>query len=42
MRIMGLAMRQGRQAGFAMSAGVATGSIFWGLIAATGISALLT
>ena len=42
MRIVGVAMRQGRQAGLAMYVGAVTGSIFWGLMAATGISALLT
>ncbi|BCH05199.1 threonine efflux protein (plasmid) [Mesorhizobium sp. 131-2-5] len=41
MRIMGVAMRQGRQAALSLSAGVVTGSIFWGVMAATGISALL-
>lgn len=41
MRIMGTAMQQGRQAALALSAGVVTGSIFWGIMAATGISALL-
>lgn len=42
MRIMGVAMNQGRQAGLALAAGVVTGSIFWGAMAATGLSALLT
>ena len=42
MRIMGVAMHQGRQAALAFAAGVVTGSIFWGLMAATGVSALLT
>lgn len=42
MRIMGVAMHQGRQAGLAIAAGVVTGSIFWGAMAATGVSALLT
>ena len=42
MRIMGVAMNQGRQAGLTLAAGVVTGSIFWGTMAATGVSALLT
>lgn len=41
MAIMGIAMTQGRQAALMLSAGVVTGSIFWGMMAATGISALL-
>lgn len=42
MRIMGVAMHQGRKAGLIFAAGVVTGSIFWGLMAATGVSAILT
>jgi threonine efflux protein len=42
MRIMGVAMDQGRRAALVLSAGVVSGSIFWGAMAATGISALLT
>ncbi len=42
MRIMGVAMGQGRQAALTLAAGVVTGSVFWGMMAATGISALLT
>lgn len=42
MRIMGVAMHQGRQAALTMAAGVVTGSIFWGTMAATGVSAVLT
>ena len=42
MRIMGTAMQQGRNAALLLAAGVITGSIFWGIMAATGISALLT
>jgi threonine efflux protein len=42
MRIMGVAMHQGRQAALTLAAGVVTGSIFWGMMAATGISVLLT
>lgn len=42
MRIMGTAMQQGRNAALLLAAGVVTGSIFWGFMAATGVSALLT
>ncbi|WP_434063347.1 LysE family translocator [Ochrobactrum quorumnocens] len=42
MRIMGVAMNQGRKAGLMFAAGVVTGSIFWDLMAATGVSAILT
>jgi len=41
MRIMGTAMRQGRNAALLLAAGVVTGSVFWGVMAATGISAIL-
>lgn len=41
LRIMGVAMNHGRQAGLALAAGVISGSQFWGLSAATGVSALL-
>ncbi len=41
MAIMGMAMRRGRRAALFLSAGVVTGSLFWGLLAATGISAVL-
>src|SRR5215207_9363793 len=41
MRIIGVAMDQGRRAGLSLAAGVVTGSIFWGLMAATGVSAIL-
>lgn len=41
LRIMGVAMNQGRQAGLALAAGVISGSLFWGLSAATGVSAFL-
>lgn len=41
LRIMGVAMSQGREAGLALAAGVISGSLFWGLSAATGVSALL-
>jgi len=39
--IMGLAMRQGRLPALTLAAGVITGSLFWALIVATGISSLL-
>ncbi|MFK5733012.1 LysE family translocator [Pseudomonas urmiensis] len=42
MRIMGTAMRQGRRAALCIAAGVVSGSLFWGTLAATGISAVLT
>lgn len=42
MRIMGVAMDQGRQAALVLAAGVISGSFFWGSMAATGVSALLT
>ena len=42
MRIMGVAMNQGRKAGLIFASGVVTGSIFWGLMAVTGVSAILT
>jgi threonine/homoserine/homoserine lactone efflux protein len=42
MRIMGVAMQQGHQAALTLAAGIVTGSNFWGLMAATGISVLLT
>ncbi|WP_426129283.1 LysE family translocator [Pararhizobium sp. PWRC1-1] len=42
MRIMGVAMAQGRSAALTLALGVVSGSIFWGLMASTGISALLT
>jgi len=41
LRIMGVAMNHGRRAGLTLAAGVITGSLFWGLSAATGVSALL-
>ena len=41
LRIMGVAMSHGRRAGLTLAAGVVSGSLFWGLSAATGISALL-
>ncbi|MBX5177346.1 LysE family translocator [Rhizobium lentis] len=41
MRIMGVAMDQGRRAALVLAAGVVSGSIFWGAMAATGVSAIL-
>lgn len=41
MRIMGVAMARGRGAALVLASGVVSGSIFWGLMASTGISALL-
>nr|WP_258597660.1 LysE family transporter [Mesorhizobium sp. AR07] len=38
---MGTAMHQGRQAALALAAGVVTVSVFWDVMAATGVSALL-
>lgn len=42
MRIMGVAMNQGRQPALTLAAGVITGSVFWGTMAATGVSTILT
>ncbi|MGB9097150.1 LysE family translocator [Erwinia sp.] len=39
--IMGVAMRQGRLPALALAAGVITGSVFWALVVATGISTVL-
>lgn len=39
--IMGTAMRAGRPAGLSMAAGVITGSVFWGMLAAFGLGGLL-
>lgn len=41
MRIMNVAMARGRGAALMLASGVVCGSIFWGLMASTGISALL-
>lgn len=41
LRIMGVAMNHGRKAGVALAAGVISGSLIWGISAATGVSALL-
>ncbi len=42
MRIMGVAMHQGRRPALMLAFGVISGSFFWGGMAATGISAILT
>lgn len=42
MRIMGVAMHTGRKPALVLAAGVLTGAIFWGFMAATGVSAVLT
>jgi threonine efflux protein len=42
MRIMGVAMNQGRKPALLLAAGVVSGSLFWGALAATGVSAILT
>lgn len=42
MAIMGTAMRDGRLPALALAAGVVTGSIAWAILAATGISVVLT
>ncbi|NIE77155.1 LysE family translocator [Pantoea sp. Ap-967] len=41
MRIMGVAMQDGRRSALCLAAGVVSGSLFWGSLAATGISAVL-
>ena len=41
LRIMGVAIDHGRRAGLALAVGVISGSLFWGLSTATGLSALL-
>lgn len=41
MRIMGVAMQDGRKPALCFAAGVVSGSLFWGTLAATGISAVL-
>ena len=41
LRIMGVAMNHGRKAGLALAAGVISGSLIWGISAATGVSAAL-
>ena len=42
MAIMATAMRDGRLPALALAAGVITGSLFWAILAATGISAVLS
>ncbi|WP_426108734.1 LysE family translocator [Pseudomonas sp. TWR1-1-4] len=42
MRIMGVAMHQGRRSALMLAAGVVSGSFFWGSLAATGVTAVLT
>lgn len=42
MAIMGVAMRDGRLPALVLAAGVITGSLFWAVLAATGLSAVLT
>ncbi|MBD9462327.1 LysE family translocator [Pseudomonas sp. Pdm06] len=41
MRIMGVAMHQGRKPALMLATGVISGSFFWGAMAATGVSAIL-
>lgn len=41
MAIMGTAMRDGRRPALALAAGVVTGSLFWAILAAIGVSAVL-
>lgn len=41
MAIMGTAMRDGRLPALALAAGVITGSLFWAILASTGLSAVL-
>lgn len=42
MRIMAVAMHRGRRPALMLAAGVISGSFFWGSMAATGVSAVLT
>jgi len=42
MAIIGIAMNQGRASAVAVALGVMTGSLFWAVLAATGISTILT
>ncbi|OYV00999.1 MAG: hypothetical protein CFE45_06725 [Burkholderiales bacterium PBB5] len=42
MAIMGMAMDQGRKPALVLAAGVVSGSIFWGVLAALGLSQVLT
>lgn len=40
--IMGVAMKQGRRPAMALALGIVTGSMCWAILAATGLSAMLT
>lgn len=42
MAIMGVAMSKGRASAITLARGVVTGSMFWAILAATGISTILT
>ncbi|MDP8917496.1 MAG: LysE family translocator [Pseudomonadota bacterium] len=42
MAIMGVAMSHGRTPALVLAAGIVTGSLFWAILAATGISAILS
>nr|WP_314876368.1 LysE family translocator [uncultured Pseudomonas sp.] len=42
MRIMGVAMNHGRRSALSLAAVVISGSFFWGILAATGVSVVLT
>ncbi|PVE25155.1 amino acid transporter [Microvirga sp. KLBC 81] len=42
MAIMGVAMSRGRAPAVVLAAGIVTGSLFWAILAATGISAILS
>ena len=42
MAIMGIAMSKGRAPAMVLAAGIVTGSLFWAVLAATGISTVLS
>ncbi|MEC5293525.1 LysE family transporter [Aurantimonas sp. C2-6-R+9] len=42
MAIMGVAMERGRMSAIVLALGVVTGSMFWALLAVTGLSAVLS
>ncbi len=42
MAIMGVAMKQGRESAVLLALGVVTGSMFWAVLAATGVATVLT
>lgn len=42
MAIIGIAMSEGRARALALAAGIVTGSLFWAVLAATGLSAILS